>query len=266
MIWCDGALTDAAPPFDRDRGLTLGVGAFETMRFESGTIRRLSRHWARISFTLQALDLPRGFAQDDIDIAARALCQEAGFETAALRLTVTGGDGERGLAPPANPAPRWLLTAQPLVRPEGFARLMNAVTPRLPEAITSRHKTLSYLENVAARAEAAKTGCDEALLWTPSGHLACAAAANVCVFLNGVWTTPPVSDGALPGTTRAALIAQGTLVESRMNQKDFAAAEAIALTNALIGVRGATLHTAAETTDEARIAVRTLALKEVDAL
>jgi branched-chain amino acid aminotransferase len=77
---------------------------------------------------------------------------------------------------------------------------------RNERAMTAGHKTLAYTDAVAALAEARAAGADEALFLDTEGHLSEATASNVFVVAGGALLTPPLSCGALPGITRAAVL------------------------------------------------------------
>ena len=97
-------------------------------------------------------------------------------------------------------------------------------------------------ETVLARAEARAASVDEALLLNTRGELACAAAANLFWIAGGRLFTPALECGVLAGVTRAAVLARASElgVEAHAVHADpeaLVAAEAIFVTNALIGVR-----------------------------
>jgi branched-chain amino acid aminotransferase len=64
-------------------------------------------------------------------------------------------------------------------------------------------KSASKLLHVLARAEAEDLGADEALLLNSAGDVAEATSGNVFWLADGRLFTPPVTDGALAGVTRA---------------------------------------------------------------
>ncbi len=242
LVWRDGAILpiEAASVRLDDRGLTLGEGLFETMRWtpQEG-VRRLVRHHARMTAGAQALDLPSPPAQDVIAAAAGELVIALGLDAApvALRLTLTGGPGPRGLAPPTSRAPALMMTAAPLGPPPPPAALASVDIRRDPSRPGVRWKTLSYLDQVVALAQARSAGGDEAVMLSPYGLLAGAAAGNLVVVAAGAAYTPRVEDGALPGVTRAALLDAGLVAEAAIDMEMLADASAIAMTNALVGVR-----------------------------
>lgn len=229
-------------PFD-DRGLTLGDGLFETLLARDGDLVAFEAHLARMTAGCAVLGLP----PPDLDLARR-LCGEALTQAdlqmgrAAVRLTLTAGSGGRGLTRPAAPAPRLFATAAPAPRSSGPARVIVASARRNEGSPTSRLKTLSYLDNVLARREAEAAGADEAVMLNTRGEVACAAAANLFWRSGGRLFTPALACGVLDGIVRGQILA-GARAEGRpveevtLGADALAGAEALVLTNSLIGVR-----------------------------
>jgi hypothetical protein len=75
--------------------------------------------------------------------------------------------------------------------------LVLAKTRRNEGSPASRLKTLSYLDNVLARAEAKAAGADEAVMRNNHGDLTCAAAANLFWIAEGRLFTPALHCGVL---------------------------------------------------------------------
>lgn len=219
-------------PFE-DRGLLLGDGLFETMLAQDGVLPHLAAHLDRMAAGCAALDLPFDRA------AAEALCREAAPATGrfAVRLTLTAGSGGRGLDRPEAPAPRLFARAAPVAPVATPARLILARTRRNEGSPAARLKTLSYLDNVLARNEARAAGADEAAMLNNRGELACAAAANLFWIEDGRLFTPRLECGVLAGITRARLMAAHPVQEVAAGAEALDRAEAVFLTNSLIGVR-----------------------------
>lgn len=247
IVWHQGALRpiEAVRIDPNDRGFLLADGVFETMRARDGRILRLERHWARLSDGARLLDIPLPLDESGLAAAARELLLANGFARgeAALRLTLTRGPGPRGLAPPERPTPTLLLAAFPMPEPVAPARAVLVKAVRRNElSPSSRIKSTAYLDSILALREAVAAGGDEAFLCNTAGRLACAAAANLFLVVEGRIWTPSVGEGALPGVTRAVLLerarAEGWLtVEAEVPRHLLARAEEIFTTNALRGIR-----------------------------
>ena len=216
-----------------DRGLLLGDGLFETLLAVDGAAPHLPAHLDRLEAGCAVLGLPFDRAQ------AERLIREAAPAAGrfALRLTLTAGSGGRGLDRPDAPVVRLFATAAaspPVTTP---ATAIVATVRRNEGSPAARLKTLSYLDNVLARAEAKAAGADEAVMLNNRGELACAAAANLFWIADGRLRTPQLDCGVLAGITRARLMALADVEEVAVGPEVLDRAEAVFLTNSLIGVR-----------------------------
>jgi branched-subunit amino acid aminotransferase/4-amino-4-deoxychorismate lyase len=235
-----------AIPLD-DRGLLLGDGLFETLLFTRGELVLAEAHSLRMTEGAAVLGLPAPAMPAFVECALAAV-EQAGLmrDRAAVRVTLTAGSGGRGLDRPAEPAPRLFATAAPSTRPTSPAALIIAQTRRNQASPASRWKTLAYLDNVLARREAAAAGADEAVMLNTLGELTCAAAANLFWLKDGVLFTPAPATGCLDGVmARQAADAAASLGIKVRHVRDGAEvlprADAVFLTNSLIGVRPAYL-------------------------
>ncbi len=66
------------------------------------------------------------------------------------------------------------------------------------------------------QARARVTDCDDILLWNEQGELTESTIANVILYWQGKWITPPVLAGLLPGTFRAWLLERNLIQEQRI--------------------------------------------------
>ena len=82
---------------------------------------------------------------------------------------------------------------------------------------------------------------DDVVLVNTRGDVTETTRANIAVRRDGRWVTPPIEAGLLPGCERAALLADGTLVEERVTVGDLEAAEDVAFLNSVRGWRRAVL-------------------------
>lgn len=213
MIWLNGRLLtrDQAHIDPADRGLLLADGLFETLRAYGGHLFKLEEHLARLADGAVELGIPLPLDPPAIAGAAAETLAANQLERAdaALRITLTRGPGQRGLLPPEDPLPNLLITAVPYQAPppsDGLIAVTATQVVRNEGSITSRLKTLSYLDNILALRQAAAIGCDEALLLNNSGRVASGARSNLFAWVDGRLLTPAIGEGALPGITRHSVL------------------------------------------------------------
>jgi branched-chain amino acid aminotransferase/4-amino-4-deoxychorismate lyase len=216
-----------------DRGLLLGDGLFETLLAVDGDLPHLAAHLDRMAAGCAVLDLP--FDRAEAERRLRAATPGEGRH--AVRLTLTAGSGGRGLDRPAVPLPRLFAKAAASATVTTPATAIVATTRRNEGSPASRLKTLSYLDNVLARGEARAAGADEAVMLNNRGEIACAGAANLFWIEGGKLFTPRLDCGVLAGITRARLMALEAVEEVAVGAEALEGAEAVFLTNSLIGVR-----------------------------
>jgi branched-chain amino acid aminotransferase len=242
IVSINGVLTNAddARVDPRDRGFTLGDGVFETIAVRRGAAPRLAAHLARLRHGLHVIGLP--LAPDDQTLVdwMNDVLSAANTTDAVLRLTVSRGIGERGIATPASPTPTVVISANPLPPEPAPARVIVAAsTCRNERSPLSGIKSLNYLDNILARREAEAAGADDALMLNTQGNVACGSVANVFLLVDGGLITPPVKDGALPGIARADVITLARAEERTVTPAMLTQASEAFLSNAL-GLRPVT--------------------------
>lgn len=234
QIWLDGRLLDAAAArvSPLDSGWRLGDGVFSTLRAIDGEPQRLSVHVARIIHDAAALGIT-GLIADRLTEAATqvATANAAAYPDLVLRLVVTRGpvaaDAPFG-AVSRSPTVAVLASPAPPARPTVTATVVEG--GRRPAAI----KSTSWAWSAQALATARSVGADTAILIEQADLLE-AAAANVVVVVDGRALTPPADGRLLPGTTRALLLAAGSLEEEPVTRTQLDAADEVVLTSAVRG-------------------------------
>lgn len=238
MLWCDGRLYEAGlVPFDlSDRGLLLGDGVFDTALAIGGRIAFEEAHVARLCGSLARLGIEIRRAR--ITEAMRAVAAAAPIT--AIRTTVTRGPGPRGITPPASARPFLFASGAPVSPGLAFSPLALHCTEirRNDTSPLSRMKALGYLDAVLAARDAAAEGCADALFLNTSERVACTGTGNLFALLSGALVTPPITEGVLPGVTRAVLLGvaeeNGIAIEVRPLLRDeLGRAEAVFATNSL---------------------------------
>jgi branched-chain amino acid aminotransferase len=213
-VWIDGKVVDgseARVPV-LDHGLLYGDGVFEGIRIYGRRVFRLDAHMRRFANSAKAiaLDLPGGIeaARQSVLETARAF----GADEAYVRLIATRGEGPLGVDPTLCPAARLIcivdrIAVYPESKRSAGIDLVTSSWRRPPaDVLDPRVKSLNYLNNVMAKLEAKQRGADEALLLNAAGAIAETSVANVFAVRDGDLLTPPASDGALEGITRATVL------------------------------------------------------------
>ncbi len=243
--WFNGSLVEGPLPVDRgDRGLLLGDGLFETILAVNRKPLWGNMHFARLEAAAKELGI--GFDRDVLDDALEDLLDGAPQTHQVLRVTLTRGSSVRGLGANGG-SPSLLLTLDPfdpslMFRP---VALSSTAIRRNPHSVSSRLKTLSYIDNVAAAREAASHGMEDALLLNTEGHVACSTIANVFLLKGETLVTPARDQGILTGVMRQTLIHSaahlGMAAEERaVRPEEIGQADAVFLTNSLRFIRPVT--------------------------
>ncbi|HYF76033.1 MAG TPA: aminotransferase class IV [Symbiobacteriaceae bacterium] len=222
-----------------DRGFLYGDGIFETMLMRGDALPLLSLHLARMEASARFLSIP--FDPEHARRACLTLAEAMAAQSGAapehvIRLTLTRGPaGKRGYQPPPDPTPTLMVAASPYQRPTGPLSAITASFRIHEGSPLVAHKSLSALEKVLAKSEAARTGCDEALLLNLAGRIAEGAATNLFIVRQGLWMTPPLSDGCLPGIMRQRILNLTGGLEWKLTPADLFRCDGVYLTNAVQG-------------------------------
>jgi len=207
LVWHNGRLIRAhharISPFDQ--GLTVGLGAFETLVAHNGEPFAFSRHWQRLTQSCRGLDLPLP-DRNAILPALREVAAANGHPQGRLRITVTAGAGPLGSGRTAIPQPTCLVVSapRPIWPPVASLTLVN--WPKNEHSPLAGLKSTSYAENSLALAQARRRDADEALFPNTQGHLCEGTGSNFFLVHRGELLTPPLSDGCLGGITRALVL------------------------------------------------------------
>jgi branched-chain amino acid aminotransferase len=220
-----------------DRGFTLADGVFETIRVRAGAAVDVQAHLERLGRALECLAFPQPGRSHHLALHLEETREANGMAEGVLRLTITRGQGARGLAPAPGAVPTLCITAAPLPsRPDSFTAIVATRTRRNEFSPLSRIKSLSYLDNVMALHEAGEHGADDAILLNVRGNVSCFTVANLVARFGRDLVTPPVDDGALPGTVRRRLLERLPIIELSLTPADLERADEIIATNSL-GIR-----------------------------
>lgn len=199
------------------------IEVYETLLVRCGELVEPDRHWQRFERSAQLAGLPaldRGLVVE----SALSTCAspEARSKDGRLRLVW----GEEGLV-----EAKWEQI------PDHFlpATVVWSSQVRDQDSHLTGAKVWRQRQNLAAAAEAEAAAADEALMLNGRGLVAEGYRSNVFAVIDGIAWTPPLSDGALPGTVRGWLLSrQPALVRERpLRPEELIEAEELFLTSAI---------------------------------
>lgn len=230
-----------------DRGFTLGHGLFETILVKYGVIPALDYHWRRLNTSAPLMDIALPFDQAELRVLINQLINENNLtdKIAGARVTVTHGESERGLLPIQKPIPQFLISVFECPKPSDKPLTALIVNTRKNEhSLSSRIKSISYLDNILAKKEAYDQHYDEAILLNTASHVADGSMSNIYMVKEGQIYTPAISEGALPGTVRSILLEECnaffSFIEKSISVEELFEADEVFLTNALMGIKSIT--------------------------
>jgi 4-amino-4-deoxychorismate lyase len=207
-------------------GAAAGCQLIETMRWEPGTgIVRAKRHLRRLSRSAEEL----GFMYS-LDLIEERLSRIAGGEAPLrVRLTLTRDGKANAVSQPFAPLP-----------PDAVLKLTIAQTRLDRHDPLLRHKTTRREVYDRARAEFSREEADEVVLLNQDGRVCEGTITNVFVGDGGgLYLTPALGCGLLPGVLRAEMIGQGRAHEADITPDMLKAADEIFIGNSLRGlIRG----------------------------
>ena len=224
LAWIDGrwgGADDLQLPLS-DRGLQLADGLFETVLVLDGAPQLLPEHLARWVASAELLGMNKPPSQQDLSglIDEAIVKSELHKASGALRLNWSRGSGEgRGIGIPNVNNHRFWLTLTPCSTSfQPIKTITSRLERRNRDSLNSRCKTFAYGAAIQARREAERAGADDALMHNTQGELCCGTVANLMVHRKGVWITPPLSSGCLPGVMRARAISLGIAMEADVGE------------------------------------------------
>lgn len=215
-----------------------GRGVFTTIAVREGAPWLWEKHWKRLARDAGKagvrLDLPEQVVKQQI---AESLSGD-NITDGRIRITLYDqlpGEVWPGVAADETPTRLSILVGErrPVPRPFRCNVSPHSINSRSPLAGV---KSCNYLENVLAIEDANRRGFHEAVRLNEQGHVAGACMANLFWLRGGRLSTPALSTGCLPGTTRELVLENVECDEVTGDIDELADADAVFLTSAGLGI------------------------------
>ncbi|HQX84607.1 MAG: aminotransferase class IV [Hyphomicrobiales bacterium] len=244
VVWFNGEFVAGTLMLDpHDRGFLLGDGVFETVAVINRRPLWLDEHVQRMAHA--AVELGIAFSAERTFSGLTEVLKKSEAPCEVLRITLSRGKAARGLAGDGA-SPGLLITLDEFSVKNLFqpCRLKVSQVRRNEFAPSSRLKTLSYIDGIAAAREVAGEA-DDALMLNASGHVASATVANIFAMQGDELATPSLDQGVLSGITRRILLEHAKElglkpVERVVPLEDLVRADAVFLCNSLRFIRPVT--------------------------
>ena len=213
VVYLDGKYVDSAEAKVSvfDHGLLYGDGIFEGIRLYGGNVYRLDEHLERLEYSAKALMLAMPWSRAELAEAVCETCRRNKLTDGYIRLVITRGPGDLGLAPWLCEKPTLFIIASkislyPQEHYDNGLSIVTVPTRRIsPDMLPPTVKSLNYLNNILAKIEAKQAGALEAIMLNAQGYVAECTADNIFAIHKGEILTPAASAGALKGITRATV-------------------------------------------------------------
>jgi branched-chain amino acid aminotransferase len=212
-IYLDGSYVDEADAKVSvfDHGLLCGDGVFEGIRLYQGNVFRLDEHLERLENSAKAILLQIPHTRAELSVITCETCRQNNLSDAYIRLVITRGVGDLGLAPWLCAKPSVFVIASkislyPQEHYDNGLSIVTVPTRRINSAaLPSTIKSLNYLNNILGKIEARQFGALEGIMLNDQGFIAECTADNVFTVHKGEIFTPAASQGALKGVTRGTI-------------------------------------------------------------
>lgn len=198
-----------------------GEGIFETIKTRDGIPFALHRHIARASRSAQRLGLAIPSESDIRALVAEALAASP-VATQIGRLRIS-----------------FFTSGEINVLHENYQRWINpARLTILDQPIDENSplvgiKSLPYIENIDCLDRAHLAGFDDGIRFNKKGQVCESAVANLLLRIEGIWCTPNLASGCLPGITRELMIEWLDIQERAVEADELDQSDAIFLLSSL---------------------------------
>lgn len=186
------------------------------MRTESEHIAELGRHMRRAVSSARKLGITLP-DEETLRIEISKLMTGNAFKVGRLRICFSIDGVQYSHLPYVDESVPTILTFHPHTSP----------------LVGAQDKTFPYDERFAVLDEANLYGFDDAIIFNSLNHVTETAIANIALYFEGNWITPPLSAGLLPGVMRAIAIERCNVKVAQIHISDIPKCTGALLLNSL---------------------------------
>lgn len=191
-----------------DRGLLYGDGLFESLRTYDRRPFLLEEHLKRLLAGARLLKIKLPCSLSQLKLAVLKTVASNPFREHYIKIVITRGEARGHGLDFSNSTgkPTVIVLDEEMkeysrnIFTQGWKAILSSV--KRTEVPTSRIKSLCYLDNALAMAEARRSGADEAFMLSEKGHVVEGTSSNIFIVKLGTIYTPPAEEPILSGITR----------------------------------------------------------------
>jgi branched-chain amino acid aminotransferase len=229
---------DALLPIEKVRlspgqaGLICGWGIFTTLRISRGEAFAYERHWRRLEKDAALIHLPLTYTAAKVRVHLHEVIRANQVAEGCARVYLVYNSVGFWQSDEPRPTVDLIIYSSSLPEHREVVRLALREHGRHAASPLSGVKSISWLNNVWAVAEANKEGFDEVVMLNERGEVAECTSANIFVVKEGKILTPPLNSGCLEGVTRGILMeiapeAGLPVIEQALRPEDLFSAEEV---------------------------------------
>jgi branched-chain amino acid aminotransferase len=203
---------DALLPVEKVRlspgqtGLICGWGIFTTLRISRGEAFAYERHWRRLEKDAAITRLPMPYAAAKVRVHLHEVIRANKVMEGAARIYLVYNSVGFWQSDEKYPQVDLIIYTAGLPEHRETVRLAIREHGRHAASPLAGVKTISWLNNVWAVAEAVKEGFDEVVMLNERGEVTECTSANIFIVRGEKVLTPPLNSGCLEGVTRGILM------------------------------------------------------------
>ena len=213
-------------------GLICGWGIFTTLRISRGEAFAYERHWRRLEKDANLTHLPMPYTAAKVRVHLHEVIRANNVTEGCARIYLVYNQVGFWRSEEQQPQVDLIIYSAPLPDYREPVRLGLRPHGRHAASPLAGVKSISWLNNVWAVAEAAKEGFDEVVMLNERGEVAECTSANIFAVKNSKVLTPPLNSGCLEGVTRGILMeiapeAGVSVIEQALRPEDLYSADEV---------------------------------------